>query len=378
MLRAETVNPNDLSPSDESAWRALCAAEPAYASPLLGPDFARAVAEVRADARVAIWRRHDRAVGFLPHHRRPRAFARPIGAPLSDFHALVASEDLNVGEALALADLRAFRFTGLVDPQRRFESALGGLKEAHVIALQGSADEYLEALRAQSAKRFKNYRRLDHKLDREIGPLRIVAPDQSRAAFDTLLAWKADQLARTGAQDFLRPAWTGQLLSNLFELKTGDFRGLMINLYAGDRLVAGHFGVRLGTTYHPWIASLDPELAAWSPGQVFLPRAIAAMPGLDLRTYDLGPGHDHYKRPFALDTRSVAEGTARADGRAGLTVQASEWAWAMVGADRGGPLHRVRTRLDSIAAVELSLLGRARSVAVAALSRPRRAAEDAH
>lgn len=377
MLRAETIHPAQLAPADADAWRAFCAAEPAFASPLLGPDFAQAVAEVRDDARVAIWRQDGRATGFLPHHRRPGGLARAIGAPLSDYHALVGERGLAAGPALAAADLNAFRFSGLVDPFDAFAAFVAARREAFVVNLDGSAEAYLEALRVASPKRFKNYRRLDHKLDREVGPLRIVAPDPSREAFDRLLAWKSDQLFRTGANDFLRPAWTRDLLSNLFARNQGEFRGLMISLYAGDRLVAGHFGVRLGGVYHPWIASLDPELSAWSPGQLFIPRAIAAMPGLGLATYDLGPGHDHYKRPFALDSRDLGEGFATAESAGGRAVQASDGAWALVGAGRGGPMYRIRSRLDAIATVELSVSGRAIGFAAAVAGKARRASVEA-
>jgi CelD/BcsL family acetyltransferase involved in cellulose biosynthesis len=373
MLRAETLHPAELDPADALAWRAMCAAEPAFASPLLGPDFAAAVARVRDDARVTVWREGDRPVGFLPHHRRPGAFARPIGAPLSDYHALVAEPGLNLAEALAAADLTAFRFTGLLDPHGAFEGCATDHQPGFRIELATTAEDYLEALRVASPKRFKNYRRLDHKLDREVGPLRVAAPDHSRDAFDALMAWKREQLARTGAHDFLRPAWTRALIGALFELQDGDFRGLMISLYAGDRLVSGHFGVRQGAVFHPWIASVDPALAAWSPGQVFLPRAIAAMPDLELAAYDLGPGHEHYKRPFAAPSRTLAEGLAAAESAAGRAAQASDRAWTLVGGSRGGPLDRVRRRLDAIATVELSLAGRARSLAAAVVAQTRRA-----
>jgi CelD/BcsL family acetyltransferase involved in cellulose biosynthesis len=377
MLCAETFHPSSLAAADAEAWRALCASEPAFASPLLGPDFALAVARVRDDARVTVWRQDGEPVGFLAHHRRPGAFARPIGAPLSDYHGVVGTAGLDIAQALAAADLTAYRFTGLIDPTDAFAGHVDRRREAFVITLSGSADDYLEALRASSAKRFKNYRRLDHKLDREIGALRIVAPDASRAAFDTMIGWKAEQLARTGAHDFLRPAWTRQLLDDLFDRRDGDFRGLMVSLYAGERLIGGHFGVRQGAVYHPWVASIDPELAAWSPGQVFLPRAISAMPGLGLTNYDLGPGHEHYKRPFALSTRTIGEGLAAAESAGGRAARVSERAWALVAARQGGPMDRLRRRLDAIATLEPSLAGRAISLASALAAQTRRAPAEA-
>jgi CelD/BcsL family acetyltransferase involved in cellulose biosynthesis len=367
MLSAETYHPSELAEPDAVQWRALQAAYADFANPLLGPDFARAVGKVRDDARVSVFRRDGRVVGFLAYHLRPGGFVRAIGAPFSDYHALVAEPGLSAEEALAAAGVAAFRFTGLVDPHGAFEVASRG--EAFAITLQGTAEDYLEALRAASPKRFKNYRRLDHKLDREVGELRIVAPDHDPAAFAQLIAWKRDQLTRTGVHDVLAADWPRRLMAELFETRGGPMRGLMINLYAGDRLAAGHFGVRIGGYYHPWIASTDPELAAWSPGQIFLSRAIAAMPDLGLSTYDLGASHEHYKRPYALNTRMIGEGLATAATPQGRVARLSEQAWILAGGVGAGPVARLRRRLDSIAAAELSLAGRARGLATAIAAR---------
>ena len=366
MLSAETFHPNELSEADAAAWRGLQATHADFADPLLGPDFARAVGRTREDARVSVFRRGGRVVGFFAYHLRTGGFARAIGAPFSDYHAVVAEPGLSAAQVLAAAGLTAFRFTGLVDPHGAFEAAAEA--EAFAIVLEGDAESYLEALRAASPKRFKNYRRLDHKLDREVGALRIEAPDRDRDAFERLIAWKREQLVRTGVHDVLAADWIRKLMSDLFETGEGPMQGLMINLYSGDRLVAGHFGVRTGAYFHPWIASTDPDLAAWSPGQIFLSRAIAAMPGLGLTTYDLGASHEHYKRPYALTTRLVGEGLATAGTPQGRVAQLSEQAWILA----GGVVHpvaRLRRRLDSIAAAELSLAGRARGLATAIAAR---------
>ena len=372
MLSAETFHPSELSETDISTWRRLCASRPEFANPLMGPDFALAVGEVRPDARVTVWRWPGRTAGFLAYHRRPGSYARPIGAPLSDYHGLVAEQGLDADEAMAVAGLSVYRFTGLTDPNRAFAGCGAVQRESFVIELETTAEAYLEALRAASPKRFKNYRRLDHKLDREVGALSIRGADRDQAAFDTLLRWKREQLARTGAHGFLNAEWTQGLLQSLFVRQEGDFQGLMVNLYAGDRLVAGHFGVRQGGVYHPWIASTDPELAAWSPGQVFLGRAIAAMPEMGLTTYDLGPGHEHYKRPYALTTRMIEEGVATAANLGGRAAQVSEQAWSLAGGHGQGPVGKLRRRLDIIASSELSFTGRARGLAQAIAARTRR------
>lgn len=363
MLDVETLHPRELAEADLRTWREMAAADPAFSSPLLGPDFANAVGAVREDARVAVIRRGGETLGFLPHHRRPGAMARAIGSPLSDYHGLVSrsAAGLRAPEVLRAAELTAFRYTGLVDPFGVFGPSEHKL--AHVIALGNTdAETYLEAVRAASPKKIKNWRRLDNKLEREMGEIALVGPDRSREAFDQLIAWKREQLERTGVHDFLRPEWTRNLLLDLFQKQTGPFQGLMINLYADGQLVAGHFGVRLDGVFHPWIASTNPAYGEWSPGQIFFMRAIAAMPGLGLHRYDLGPGHDHYKGAYALSQVEIGEGTATAATVAGRVASSLDGVMALAGSRGAGPVGRLTRRMDAIASVELTMGGRMRGL----------------
>jgi len=368
-LTADIVRPAELSDLDRAAWAELRATAPAFASPLLSPEFAQAVARVRADAAVAVLRRGGEVVGVLAHHRRSRGFARPIGAPFCDYHALISgpAPGFTAAEALAASGVSMLKYDGLLDPHDLFD-APARVEETHAIVLEGSAEAYLEGRRAASAKRFKNWRRLEHKLQRELGALRVdAAPDPS--AFATLLRWKREQLRRTGRHDFLASGWAAELMGDLFERREAVLTGLMLTLWAGDRLLAGHFGVREGSVFHPWIASMDPELTAYSPGQTFLSQVVKAMPPLGLTTYDLGSGHDHYKGPFSSRRGVVAQGVALATGAAGLPAAerlAEAAARRMVGPES---LARARRRLDHIAQVELSLGGRVRGVARALTGR---------
>lgn len=359
-----------LGRADADAWRAIQADQPVFASPLLGPDFAMAVGRVREDARVAVFRRDGRAVGFFPHHRRPGGFGRPIGAPFSDYHAVVAEADAFASgdSVLALSGLKAFRHSGMIDPHGLF-AATDQRHEAFSIELNGPADAYLEACRAASPKKFKNYRRLQHRLA-EIGPLSIRSGEDA-SVLDTLLRWKSEQFVRTGTQDVLRPAWVGALMHDLFETRTGTMTGLMLTLHAGDRLVGGHFGIRQGEVYHPWIASMDPDLAAYSPGNTFLDQVIRAMPDLGLRIYDLGLGHDHYKRPYVSTVKTVSGGLQSAPGGAGAFSRAGDEAWRMGALGRSGAIDKVRRRLDHIATIDPSIRGRMQGLmeAVAATRR---------
>jgi CelD/BcsL family acetyltransferase involved in cellulose biosynthesis len=126
----------------------------------------------------------------------------------------------------------------------------------------------------------------------------------------------------------------------------------------GDTLVAGHFGIRDGATYHPWIASANPEFNAYSLGQAFLAHAIRAMPAMDLTVYDLGPGHDHYKRPFANVERTIDARLVLADSASGRRAGGRDGLWSVGALGRSGAVDKVRRRLDHIAAVDPSVSGR--------------------
>lgn len=363
-VTVDLYRPADLPQGDVDRWTLMQETIAAFSNPLFSHAFAVEVARVRDDVQVAVFRKGGAAVGFMAFHKRPGGLARPIGAPFSDYQGIVSNGAIGVTgpQALKLAGLGAIRFNGLVDPFGLFAGDAAGVQDAYAIELDGDAEAYLEAIRAASPKKFKNYRRLEHRLEREVGALKLVTDDRSQETFDLLLGWKSEQFVRTGIQDVLRPAWVQQMMQSLFETTDGPVTGLTVSLYAGETLVAGHFGVRQGGVFHPWIASANPDFAFASPGQAFLGHAIRAMPAMGLAVYDLGPGHDHYKRPYASTHRVLGSGLAVAEGMRGKIAGAGENAWAISGLGRVGALDKVRRRLDHIAAVDPTPAGRMRGM----------------
>lgn len=373
MLQAEVVRPEELTSTELAVWREMRKATQAYSSPLLSPEFAQSVGRIRPDTAIAVYRRRAAIVGFLAHHRRPGGLARPIGAPWSDYHGLVSSPGAAIDgvQALVAAGLKAFRFTNLIDPHGLFEGAPLDSGRAYLIAHDGDGDAYWERLRSASPKRFKNLRRLEHKLERDLGEITLCAPDHDPAAFEALIAWKRDQFVRTGSHDLLHPGWSRSMMQSLFEAREGGLEGLLLMMRVAGRPAAAHFGVRLGPHFHPWIAAFDPTLAAYSPGQIFMGRAIRAMGGLGLTAYDLSSGYPHYKRPYASDIVEVGAGALRAPGRQG----SGRVPWALAHKAVGGSskiVQRLHRRLDHIAAAELSLTGRIQGLAAAVTGHSRR------
>ena len=302
---------------------------------------------------MAFFRRGDgELAGVLAHHRRPGGLARPIGAPWSDAHALLTApgRPLAWREALSAAGLRAYRFSQLVDPHGVFADVTRETAPAHLLtAHEDGGEAAWERLRAASPKRFKNIRRLEHKLERELGVLEF-GPDRSRAALDRLIGWKRDQFARTGAHDVLHPAWSRALIEDVAGLRDGPAEGRLYTLRAGGRLVAGHFGLQAQGVFHPWIAAFDPALSPYSPGMLFMSAAVREAARFGVRRYELSTGSDEYKTVFADASEPAAAGVAALDPLPAPAL-------------RGRLLDRVRSRLDFIAEAEISLAGRVRGVA---------------
>lgn len=347
-LNVETASPTALHADDVSRWQAIQKTVPGLGNPLFSPQFARVVARYRDDTRVAVARDADGAAyAFLPYQHRPNDLGRPLGAPFGDYQAVVTESlaGFDLQTFLSGAGIRTFAFSGLVAPDVVPATASLPTAVSYQVALDGSATDYLEALRAGSPKRYKNWRRLGHKTEREIGPLSMVAPDRDPAILRQLLDWKAAQMVRTGVTNVLRPDWVRGMMAELLETSDDGFGGLMITMWAGRTLLAGHFGIRLGGVFHPWMAAINPDYQAYSPGQTFILSAIGEMNQLGLTTYDLGTGHAHYKEPFCNVFPEVASGVVDSATGTARPPQRS-----LVG--------RLFSRIDHIASVELTLGGR--------------------
>jgi CelD/BcsL family acetyltransferase involved in cellulose biosynthesis len=318
---------------------------------------------VRPDARVAVLKRDGSTVGVLAYHQRPLGYARPIGAPYADYHGVIARPEagITLAQALAATGLRSYRHTGLIGVGADQGAATS--VDGHAVDLTAiSADDHLEAIRSADAKRFKNWRRLSHKLERE-QPNVSFGVDASSEHLARAIGWKRAQLRRSGLHDVLRPAWVEQMMQTLFRTPDEAFGGLLLTLRVDDRPIAAHFGVRRGPVFHPWVAAFDPEFSVYSPGVMFLLRAIQAMPSLNLSVYDLSAGSDHYKKPFANGRTLAYAGLTSAAGP--RPAPAASTPLAAVG-------RRVRQRLEHIASSEPSTPGRVRGLIDALRDAPKR------
>ncbi|MEP7209946.1 MAG: GNAT family N-acetyltransferase [Alphaproteobacteria bacterium] len=356
------------------AWRKLHAQSP-LRSPLTSYEFAHLADDAWGDVEVILGEHRSETVFALPVHMRANRFARPVGGAFSDVHGPLAAEGF-AGQAQAIlrrAGVSAYRFSGLDDPAEAFAAHVATRDTSLAIALNGPADAYLAERRAANVKRIKNYQRLETKLARERGELKLIAPDRSEEHFERLLEWKRDQLDRSGYFDFLDVAANRRLLDLARHAAGQGLAGLHLTLMLNDRPIAGHFGVRLGAHYHPWIAAYDPEFADFSPGIILISRAILAMPALGLTHYELGVGHTHYKKHYANIERAVGAGVMFGGGVSAMTERVGEAVGrgleALPSRRVAHAMARLRRRTDQIAASETHFSRRAAAMADALMRR---------
>ena len=360
-MKVTTISADALTAGQIDRWATLQRETPEFGSPLVGPYFAQLVQRHRGDVYVAIATEAGHDVAFFAFHKAGHGHVRPVGAPFSDYQAIVSEPGLKLdGTAfLAEAGIERMAVSGLMDPHGWFQSAPLEPALGYRISVKDGGAAKLERLQQANAKWAKNLRRRENKMERELGPIRFIAGDQDPSALDTVLQIKIDQYLESGLTDVLRPKWVKAMMQDLFSRTNPEFGGCLITLYAGDYLVAGQFGVRQGGWYHPWIASTCPKALSCSPGIIFLANMFRHAEDIGIEIIDLALGHSHYKSQFARNPVTVLAGQV---GRRAIIVSAAQT----------GPIGLIQKRLDLIASVEPDLAGRLHASWAAVTSAPRR------
>ncbi|MEM1105269.1 MAG: GNAT family N-acetyltransferase [Pseudomonadota bacterium] len=373
-LTVALVDMADVSAADSDAWHALRRHHPHGRSPLLSPQFARLVAGVRDDVRAVLARRGHLLVAALAVHVRPSRHARPVGAPFDDFAGplIAPGEHLSPQKLIESAGLRAYTARASVCLE---QNGIDGAAYPYIIRPGLPAD--LEDRARAYPKRFKNFRRLERKMERHFGPATLEWGRPERRDVDQLLAWKRRQFRRDGLVDLTSARHSRIVLEAAASAAPDDpaaFGGYLVKLSCQGRMVAGHFGVREAGRFHPWISAFDPHFSAFAPGMVLLKRVLSAMNDMALDAYELGDGHEHYKKYFGEPSAPVAQLNIYLSGRFSKTgLPIGSGLGRRQGKGLSGAPARLLRRLDHIAVCEPGLASRTRALAYALAKRSLRA-----
>jgi CelD/BcsL family acetyltransferase involved in cellulose biosynthesis len=336
-LQIEVVKADQLTVADRVLWRAMVDANPDLASPYFRWEFTEIAARVSPNAAVAILSKRGRTIGYFPHQRRGSAI-QPLGAPMNDYHGVIAmpGEAPSLATVAALLNAPRLNVSAWVGP-----SGAGELRETLMtVTPEEGFDAWYAERRQTWGKYFKDKERARRSLEAEMGPIRVERGLTDPALLDQLIQLKRDQYARTGRHDIFACGWTRDLLHALMASKHEDFGASMAALWAGDRLTAIEYSLHAGDRYHFWFPAYQPELARCSPGILLTMDTMRLGCDAGFRVFDFGFGGEGYKKYFCNATQTVREAVIL---KPGVGSMLSDAAVGLLNTAAGGKGERLRT-----------------------------------
>ncbi|MEU3550897.1 GNAT family N-acetyltransferase [Streptomyces longwoodensis] len=314
--RIDIAHPSELTTSDLDLWNELRAVNADFTNPFMSAQFTQAIGRVRPDTQVAVLRSKREPVGYFPYQRGRWGHGRAVGLGVSDCQGAVLNPGLRLDphHLMRACSLSAWEFNHLESGQELFLPYATGQFASPVVDLTHGFEQYENHLRARSRGLLKSTRAQERRMGRHLGPLRFVHDERNPAALRTLIEWKSAHYRRTGRRDPFAQSWITDLVHLLADTTSPDCSGMLSVLYAADRPVAAHFGLRSRTVLSCWFPSYDRTAATFSPGRILYLRMIESAAASGIRLVDFGRGEAPYKKSFKTEDLMVHEGTLRTSG----------------------------------------------------------------
>ncbi len=310
-MKIRTISAQEVDQGIRIKWQELQKTNPDLANPYFSIEYIEAVASVRNDIYLGVMEEESKIIGFFPFQLRKNHFAEPVGGRMSDYQGLIISpnKEWDISDVLRGCNLKRWDFDHLLLSQKPSGSYHHQNDISLTMDISEGFDDYLKTKKTSGSKRLAQFQRKGRKLEREIGPLRFETYSQSDVAFQQVIDWKRDQCIRTGAPDFLDWGWTRSLLEKIWKIKSNDLTGMLSVLYAGDEIVAAHFGMRSSTVCHWWFPTYNPKFSKYSPGGLLLLNLAESMANEGVALIDLGKGKEVYKPSFSTGEIKMSEGS---------------------------------------------------------------------
>ncbi len=312
-MRIDLLRANELNTSHVMRWREIIEASPGLASPYFCPEFTQAVAHVRQDVFVAVLRSGGEISGFFPFQRGRLGVGVPVGGMLSDCHGIILEEGEAVEpEALLRAcGLGYWEFHHLPVEQTAFQPCHATFDTAHYLNLEEGFSGYEAVLKARGSGVLKEYRKKVRRIERECSGFRFETHSPDKRILEQLFAWKSAQYRESNLVDVLGFQWTRQLLAHIHAIQTDSFAGMLSVIFADDKPIAIHMGMRSRHVWHWWFPRHDREFDWFSPGMVLRLQAAERAQGLGIHRIELGlEGDNQHKPRISTGQATLAGGVA--------------------------------------------------------------------
>ncbi len=166
-----------------------------------------------------------------------------------------------------------------------------------------SFEELVRYASGRSSRAFEAQKRKRRKLEREVGPVRIVyrAEPTETALVELCMRWKSAQYQRSNYVDVFASAKLRRLFLRLFEQGAITVSAL----YVGDRPAAIHLGPVTDARFYYWVPAYDTELQLYSPGVILMEELMRDSMSSGGREFDFLIGGEDYKFYYATHVRLI-------------------------------------------------------------------------
>jgi CelD/BcsL family acetyltransferase involved in cellulose biosynthesis len=307
-LTVNVVRARELTAAQVRNWRSMQVSNPELSGPFFSPEFTFSVGDARSDVFVAVAESNG-AVSFFPFQRRGRA-GRRVGGFISDFHGAICrtGQKVDLAKILRASQIDAFDFDHMLPSQVSSSKYSRAIAASPQIDLSAGYEAFVARRRAAGSQLEKKSDGLRRKMEREVGPITFVADAKDSSALRTIMALKSDQYRRTGKPDLFGMKWVRETVEHIHSLDSDEFAGGLSLLYAGEHLVAGHFGMRTSRVQHYWFPAFDRRFSKYSPGLLLLLELLKNADERGVEIFDLGKEMSLYKQRLMNACVTVAEG----------------------------------------------------------------------
>jgi CelD/BcsL family acetyltransferase involved in cellulose biosynthesis len=331
-LSASVNLPSDLTSEERATWAACLDATPHLQRAFFTHTFALAAEQAGLRTRVAVLRKNDRPVAFLPFQyagawQQRAGLAERIGGILCDHAGLIATRGFHIKppELLRLAGIGVLFIDHLSEGQNEFGLVASAMRPGHVIDLRSGPATYFAALGTANRPFLQDTERRMRRLEKEYGAAKFTfTPAPRWSDVLALIEEKRKQYNRTGVSDtFAEPAHLGAVQA-LVRAADPECLPVLSELVAGGRILARQLGLLHAGHLSYWFPVYDPAAQKVSPGRILLWQTIAAADQHGIRLIDRGEGDSQAKRDFSTGIRQFGVVNWRASGARGPLARAAQ------------------------------------------------------
>ncbi|ESQ80309.1 GNAT family N-acetyltransferase [Asticcacaulis sp. YBE204] len=304
ITRVDVIRPAELSDTDKDLWSQWVSENPDLSGSYFDVRYVVALCETVPHARVAKLYADGYLIGFLPFQKRGGVI-QPLGAPLTDFHGVIAASGtrIDIGEVLNHLKARRIEFNGWVNP------LLQGTERFRLYADLGDGfDAHYKACYDAHKKFYRNTERCRRNLQKDLPGLTFSWEAATPDLIDWVVTHKRRQYKRTGLHDVFACGWTQDMLNTLSAQTDARF-GLMAGVYRHDgKVIAAEIALRSDDSLHLWFPAYEPDYSRYGPGILLSLDILKAAAQDGITRVDFGCGDEVYKATMTTKRQPCREG----------------------------------------------------------------------